>query len=231
MSEPNYYETLQVSQSATQAQIKQAYRRLVKQFHPDCNPEGGTQEAIVQINAAYEVLGDRKARQSYDRRAQWRSGSSRRGTTQTREATAAQRTARHVSHNADEQVYFWIQQVYRPLNSEIDSILDNLDDQVDELSADPFDDELMENFSAYISSSRIFLDRAQVMFRSQPNPSSLAGVAADLYHCLNQVGDGLEELEYFTLNYDDRHLHVGQELFRIARGLQEGAFARMQHIL
>lgn len=231
MSEPNHYATLNISQTATQAQIKQAYRQLVKQFHPDRNPDGKAREAIVEINAAYEVLGDRAARQSYDRRRQSVGTQPTRHRTATREATATQRTARQASRSADERVSYWMTQVYHPLNREIDGIIDALEPQVDDLSADPFDDELMENFADYISTCRTSLDRAQTTFRSQPNPSSLAGVAADLYHCLNQVGDGLEELEYFTLNYDDRHLHVGQELFRIARGLQDDAFARVQHIL
>jgi molecular chaperone DnaJ len=52
-----------------------------------------------------------------------------------------------------------------------------------------------------------------------PNPPSVAGAAAHLYYCLNQIGDGLDELEYFPLNYDERYLHMGQELFRIATGL------------
>lgn len=78
----------------------------------------------------------------------------------------------------------------------------------------------MGNFVDYIGACRVFLQRVWAAFESQRNPSVLAGVAADLYHCLNQVGDGIEELEYFSLNYDDHHLHVGQELFRIARGLQ-----------
>ena len=58
-----------------------------------------------------------------------------------------------------------------------------------------------------------------------PNPSNLAGVAAHLYYCLDRVADGIEELEFFTLNYDDRCLHAGQEMFRIAAGLRYEAQA------
>ncbi|MGC9505197.1 J domain-containing protein [Baaleninema sp.] len=232
-NEPNHYEVLKVDRSATQAEIKQAYRRLVKLFHPDRNPDRSAKEAIVQINAAYEVLGDRSSRQSYDRR---RDATTARSTRHARSKTASTstanpRTARKTSRSADELVAFWLQRVYRPIDFELDRILEALDPQIDELSADPFDDELMENFAVYLSQCRVFLDRAQNVFRSTPNPSSLAGVAADIYHCLNQVHDGLEELEYFTLNYDDRHLHVGRELFRMARGLQEDAYSRIQHIL
>lgn len=63
-----------------------------------------------------------------------------------------------------------------------------------------------------------------------PNPANLAGVAAHLYYCLNQVGDGLDELEFFTLNYDDHYLHTGQELFRIAEGLRWEAATAIQDL-
>ena len=98
-------------------------------------------------------------------------------------------------------------------------ILNSLEQQIDELAADPFDDELVEEFEDYLKTCRDWLKQAQVAFRSMPNPPSVAGAAAHLYYCLNQVADGLDELEYFPLNYDERYLHMGQELFRIAAGL------------
>ena len=231
MCEPNYYQTLRVDAAATQAEVKQAYRRLVKEFHPDRNPDVQAREEMVRINAAYEVLGDRKARQSYDRR-QWGSGAGQAKTVRHRHTHSARTSSAHqAAATADERIHCWVTQVYHPLNLEVDRIIDALDEQIDELSADPFDDELMENFVDYIRSCQVFLRRAESAFESQRNPSVLAGVAADLYHCLNQLADGIEELEYFSLNYDDHHLHVGQELFRIARGLQLDACDRIQPII
>lgn len=236
MGEPNYYQTLRVDSTATHAEVKQAYRRLVKKFHPDRNPDAQAREEMVRINAAYEVLGDRKARQSYDHR-QWGTVA---GETVPRGAqpgrhhqtgSTRRSSARQTVATTDERIHGWVTQVYHPLNLDIDRILDALDDQIDELSADPFDDELMDNFVDYLRSCRVFLQRAESVFESRRNPSVLAGVAADLYHCLNQLADGIEELEYFSLNYDDHHLHVGQELFRIARGLQLDAFDRIQPII
>lgn len=231
MGEPNYYQTLRVNSAATQAEVKRAYRRLVKEFHPDRNPDAQAREEMVRINAAYEVLGDRTARQSYDRR-QWGTvgGGSQPG--RHRQSRSSRTSSAHqTAATADERIYCWLTQVYHPLNLEVDRIIDALDEQIDELSADPFDDELMENFVDYIRSCQVFLQRAESAFESQRNPSVLAGVAADLYHCLNQLADGIEELEYFSLNYDDHHLHVGQELFRIARGLQLDACDRIQPII
>ncbi|OAB60156.1 molecular chaperone DnaJ [Phormidium willei BDU 130791] len=231
MREPNYYQTLRVDAAATQAEVKQAYRRLVKEFHPDRNPDVQAREEMVRINAAYEVLGDCKARQSYDRR-QWGGGAGPAKTVRHRHTHSARTSSAHqAAATADERIHCWVTQVYHPLNLEVDRIIDALDEQIDELSADPFDDELMENFVDYIRSCQVFLRRAESAFESQRNPSVLAGVAADLYHCLNQLADGIEELEYFSLNYDDHHLHVGQELFRIARGLQLDACDRIQPII
>jgi molecular chaperone DnaJ len=48
----------------------------------------------------------------------------------------------------------------------------------------------------------------------------MAAAAAHLYYCLDRVGDGLDEFNWFTVNYDDGYLHSGTELFRIASRLQ-----------
>ncbi|NEP54662.1 MAG: J domain-containing protein, partial [Moorea sp. SIO3C2] len=67
MATPNYYKTLELSETATQADIKRAYRRLAKQYHPDSRSQGkDDHEQIAQINAAYEVLGDPAERKRYD---------------------------------------------------------------------------------------------------------------------------------------------------------------------
>jgi DnaJ-class molecular chaperone len=60
----NYYETLGVSKDATQDEIKKAYRKLVIQYHPDKNPEGG--EKFKEIASAYEVIGNDTKRAQYD---------------------------------------------------------------------------------------------------------------------------------------------------------------------
>ena len=60
-----YYETLGVEKDATQHDIKQAYRKLVKKHHPDKN-EGQRTEIFETIQQAYEVLSDPKAREIYD---------------------------------------------------------------------------------------------------------------------------------------------------------------------
>ena len=60
------YETLGISQSATEADIKKSYRKLARQFHPDINKEADAEEKFKEVNAAYEILSDKKKRAQYD---------------------------------------------------------------------------------------------------------------------------------------------------------------------
>lgn len=220
----NYYETLKVSPNASQAEIKQAYRRLVKLFHPDTNQQTADREQIIQINAAYEVLGDAQSRLNYDQKLRDKSQKSQ-GVRQQRTAAAQQRykAARRTGRDVDDQIEAWLHLVYQPVNRLVDGILNSLEDQIDQLAADPFDDELLEVFQDYLNTCRNDLKQAQISFRSLPNPPSLARAAAHLYYSLNRIADGLDELEYFPLNYDEHYLHTGHEMFRIATRLHREA--------
>ncbi|MFN6560429.1 MAG: J domain-containing protein [Nostoc sp. ChiSLP01] len=216
----NHYETLKVSPNASQAEIKQAYRRLVKLFHPDSNQETADREEIIRINAAYEVLGDNQNRRNYDQQLQDKFGRLN-GDRQQRTASAQKRyqATRKTGRDADEEVEEWLRKVYQPVNRLLCTILYSLEEQMEQLAADPFDDELLDEFQEYLKTCREDLKQAQTTFRSLPNPPSLAKTAAHLYYSLDQLADGIEELGYFPLNYDERYLHTGQELFRIASRL------------
>jgi molecular chaperone DnaJ len=220
MVNSNHYQTLKVDPNASQREIKQAYRRLVKLFHPDSHLETADHEEIIRINAAYEILGDSQSRLNYDQKLRddcQKVNSSR----QQRTASAQKyyQVTRKKGRDADEQVEEWLRLVYQPVNRLLCRILNSLDQQIEQLAADPFDDELIEEFQDYLQNCRQDFKQAQTIFRSLPNPPSFARTAAHLYYTLSQIGDGLEELGFFPLNYDDHYLHTGQELFRIATRL------------
>ena len=62
----DYYEVLGLSKGASEDEIKKAYRKMAKKYHPDINKEPGAEEKFKEINEAYEVLSDKEKRKQYD---------------------------------------------------------------------------------------------------------------------------------------------------------------------
>jgi molecular chaperone DnaJ len=75
MPDKDLYKILGISETATLDEIKKAYRRLAKKYHPDANPGDKTaEEHFKDISTAYEVLGDPKKRQQYDQLRKYGAG-------------------------------------------------------------------------------------------------------------------------------------------------------------
>ena len=63
----DHYKTLGVDKKASQEDIKKAYRKLARQYHPDTNKDAGAEERFKSISEAYDILGDPDKRKKYDR--------------------------------------------------------------------------------------------------------------------------------------------------------------------
>ena len=66
MADKNYYDILGVSKDASPEDIKSAYRKLAKKYHPDVNKEDGAAEKFKEVNEAYECLSDPTKKSNYD---------------------------------------------------------------------------------------------------------------------------------------------------------------------
>ncbi len=217
----NYYQILEIKPSASKSEIKQAYRRLAKKFHPDSQKSSANHEEIVRLNQAYEVLINPENRYIYDQQINLNSVKKRQQ--KNNSASSQYQRERQAQREREFSEFHWLKDVYAPLNNIIQQILIPLDSQLYDLSADPFDDELMADFLDYLDICGVLLEKGKNISASQPNPSQYADVAVNLYYCLNHIADGIEELARFTQTYDEDYLYTGKELFNLARRINQEA--------
>lgn len=75
MEYKDYYKILGVARDAKEDDIKRAYRKLARKYHPDVSKEANAEEHFKEVQEAYEVLKDPKKRDAYDQLgANWKSG-------------------------------------------------------------------------------------------------------------------------------------------------------------
>ncbi len=60
------YKTLEINEGASESEIKKAYRKLARQYHPDVNKDPDAEDKFKEINSAYEILSDKEKKQQYD---------------------------------------------------------------------------------------------------------------------------------------------------------------------
>jgi len=196
------YQILKVHPSAKLEDIKKAYRELVKIHHPD---KGGDAKLILEINAAWEIL----KKQHQDLHLN----------TFINSKIYSQKEYKKESSNYSnsEDIKNWFQHIYLPIDKLLGQIINPLSSKIKELSADPYDQLLMDSFCLYLDRSKNKIKKVKIIYTSFASPSIVKDFSLDLYHCLSQVEDGLNELERYTMGYVDDYLHDGKSMIAEAK--------------
>ena len=207
----DFYKQLGLNKNATKTEIKSAYRLLAKKYHPDT---GGDNEKFLALQLAWETLNDPRKRAIYDNSL----------INDESYAISKNKTwsseLKNDSTSKDQDIKNWIKKIYNPINRFISQVTRPLNDEIKKLSADPYDDELMDAFSSYLDESRKKIERASFLFKSEAVPSSISSIGLDLYHCFSQVQDALDELDRYTQGYVDDYLFDGKQMMKEAKRIQ-----------
>ena len=210
----NLYEVLGLKKNATKSEIKSSYRSLVKLHHPDA---GGEKERFLAIQNAWETLNDPLKKERSDRKI-FSSSTSLDSLNENWEQKF--NSKKNNSSIKDQELAIWIKEIYIPINRLISQIIKPLNNEIKELSADPYDDQLMENFCSYISLSQKKIEKVEKIYNKKIVPKSISALGLDLYHCFSQVKDALSEFDRYTQGYVDDYLFDGKEMIKEAKRIQ-----------
>ena len=196
------YQILKVHPNAKLEDIKKAYRELVKIHHPD---KGGDSQVILEINAAWEILKKKHKVINLNKVKNSKIYSK----TEYKKDTN--------NYSKSEEIKNWFQNIYLPIDKLLGQIINPLPSKIRELSADPYDQILMDSFCLYLEKSKNKIRKVKIIYTSIASPSIIRDFSLDLYYCLSQVEDGLNELERYTMGYVDNYLHDGKSMIREAK--------------
>jgi len=210
----NFYDELGIEKNATKNEIKSSYRSLVKQHHPD---KGGQKERFLAIQKAWETLNDPIKKEKYDKEI-FSSNTLLDPLNENWEKKF--NSKKYNSSIKDKEVEAWINEIYTPINRLISQIIKPLNNEIKELSADPYDDQLMENFCSYINISQKKIEKVDKIYNKKLVPKSISALGLNLYHCFSQVKDALLEFDRYTQGYVDDYLFDGKEMIKEAKRIQ-----------
>ena len=210
----NFYKKLGLTKNATITEIKSAYRLLAKKYHPDT---GGDNEKFLALQLAWETLNDPQKRAAYDKLL---TNDESYAVSKNKNWSSELKNKKNNSTSKDQDIKDWLNKIYNPINRFISQVISPLNDEIKKLSADPYDDELMDAFSSYLNESRKKIEKASSLFKSKAVPSSISSIGLDLYHCFSQVQDALDELDRYTQGYVDDYLFDGKQMMKEAKRIQ-----------
>ena len=196
------YQILKVHPSAKLEEIKKAYRKLVKIHHPD---KGGDSAVMLEINSAWEILKKNHKDLNFNKA----------NNSKVYNQNEYKRESNNYSNSED--IKKWFQNIYLPIDKLLGQIMNPLSSKIRDLSADPYDQILMDSFCLYLEESKKKITKIKKIYTSFASPSIIRDFSLNLYHCLSHVEDGINELERYTMGYVDNYLHDGKAMIAIAK--------------
>ena len=196
------YQILKVHPNAKLEEIKKAYRKLVKIHHPD---KGGDSSVMLEVISAWEILKqkhkDLKSKKVKEKKTY----------------NNNEYKIKINNYSKSEDIKNWFQNIYLPIDKLLGQIINPLSSKIRDLSADPYDQILMDSFCTYLDKSKNKITKIKKIYTSFASPSIIRDFSLDLYHCLSHVEDGINELERYTMGYVDNYLHDGKAMIAIAK--------------
>ena len=196
------YQILKVHPSAKLEEIKKAYRKLVKIHHPD---KGGDSTVMLEVNSAWETLKKKHKDLNLNKH----------NNSKVYKQNEYKRETKNYSQPED--IKKWFQSIYLPIDKLLGQIINPLSSKIRDLSADPYDQILMDSFCLYLEESKNKITKIKKIYTSFGSPSIIRDFSLDLYHCLSHVEDGINELDRYTMGYVDNYLHDGKAMIAIAK--------------